>query len=319
MNSIEGHPAVSVIIPTYNRARYVTEAIESVLAQTFTDYEILVIDDGSTDSTKALLQPYLSKIIYIHQENRGVSAARNKGLKAAKGEWIAFLDSDDIWLPKKLEIQFEDIQHHDNIDLHICNGEYVDGHTVQNMFLLRGITDHKQSLKLINNPFVHFCKFKYACLPSVVLKKKSIYFNGSMQYLEDFEYLAKIAVNSQSWLLRTDILVKYFRRSESSALSLTQRCNDDLRFRMLAGNAVADNLEKVISLDKHQYRYMSSVKTFRSNNYFSYAIKCQNPKEARGYLLKGLLARISLKNLLKYLTYYSKTWVDKSLEHDDKL
>ena len=96
---------ISVIIPTYNRAEHVTKAIDSVLAQTYTDYEIIVVDDGSTDNTKELLLPYMDRIRYIYQENAGVSAARNNGIRAASGRWIAFLDSDDIWFPDKLSRQ----------------------------------------------------------------------------------------------------------------------------------------------------------------------------------------------------------------------
>ncbi|HEY9809668.1 MAG TPA: glycosyltransferase [Halomicronema sp.] len=99
-------PQVSVIIPSYNCERYIVEAIESVLNQTYTEYEIIVIDDGSTDNTRLVLEPYIEKIHYIYQENQGVSAARNRGIKEAKGEFIAFLDADDFFiLPTKLEEQ----------------------------------------------------------------------------------------------------------------------------------------------------------------------------------------------------------------------
>ncbi|AGF79905.1 glycosyl transferase [Desulfocapsa sulfexigens DSM 10523] len=96
---------VSVIIPTYNRAHSIVRSIESVLSQTYSNFEIIVIDDGSIDRTKEVLRPYMSKIIYLYQENKGASAARNAGVKIAKGEWIAFLDSDDCWLPEKLHRQ----------------------------------------------------------------------------------------------------------------------------------------------------------------------------------------------------------------------
>lgn len=98
-------PLISVIIPTYNRAKYVTKVIDSVLSQTYTDYEIIVVDDGSTDNTREVLGSYMDKITYKYQENAGVSAARNTGIRIASGQWIAFLDSDDIWLPDKLASQ----------------------------------------------------------------------------------------------------------------------------------------------------------------------------------------------------------------------
>ena len=101
---------VSVIIPTYNRAAYIVEALESVFAQTYGDCEIIVVDDGSTDDTKAVLQSHMARIRYIYQENAGVSVARNTGISAATGEWIAFLDSDDQWRPTKLERQLACVQ-----------------------------------------------------------------------------------------------------------------------------------------------------------------------------------------------------------------
>ncbi len=98
---------VSVIIPTYNNGRFLPEAIESVLAQTVRPLEIIVVDDGSTDDTSERLRPYATRVIYRHQANQGVSAARNLGILAASGDFIAFLDSDDVWHPRKLEIQLE--------------------------------------------------------------------------------------------------------------------------------------------------------------------------------------------------------------------
>jgi len=98
-------PSVSVLIPTYNRSGLIVNALESVLAQTYNDYEIIVVDDGSTDATMQKLQPYRERIRYVYQENRGVSAALNKGIDIARGEWISVLASDDIWHATKLERQ----------------------------------------------------------------------------------------------------------------------------------------------------------------------------------------------------------------------
>jgi glycosyltransferase involved in cell wall biosynthesis len=98
---------VSVVIPTYNCGHYLTEALDSVLGQTVTPQEILVIDDGSTDDTRERLIPYAKQIRCIYQENQGVSAARNQGIQESQGELVAFLDSDDVWHPRKLELQME--------------------------------------------------------------------------------------------------------------------------------------------------------------------------------------------------------------------
>lgn len=96
---------VSVIIPTYNRARLVSETIDSVLAQTFDDFEIIVVDDGSTDDTEQVLKSYGDKIRYIRQVNGGVNNARNHAVSIAKGEYIATLDNDDLWKPYKLQLE----------------------------------------------------------------------------------------------------------------------------------------------------------------------------------------------------------------------
>ncbi len=121
-------PEISVIIPTYNRGNLIVEAIESVLAQTYSDFEIIVVDDGSTDDTAAKLQPYLDRVRYAVQRNRGVAVARNTGIQLAQGEFICFLDSDDLWEPGKLEAQLRFANDHPEcalISTEICgfNGE----------------------------------------------------------------------------------------------------------------------------------------------------------------------------------------------------
>jgi glycosyltransferase involved in cell wall biosynthesis len=98
-------PLVSVIIATYNRARWLPGTIESVLAQTFRDFELIVVDDGSTDNTTAVLQPFDGRLRYTHQVNAERGAARNTGMRIASGEFVAFLDSDDLWTPTKLEAE----------------------------------------------------------------------------------------------------------------------------------------------------------------------------------------------------------------------
>lgn len=102
-------PKVSVIIPTYNCAHYIGNAIESVLRQTFTDYEIIVVDDGSTDNTREVVEKFVaqhpSRVRYLYQPHQERAVARNQGIQAATGEYIAFLDADDEWLPHKLALQ----------------------------------------------------------------------------------------------------------------------------------------------------------------------------------------------------------------------
>ena len=100
-------PTVSVIIPTFNRSKLVVNAIRSVLCQTYRDYEIIVVDDGSTDDTAEALTPYMDRIRYVYQANLGPGAAQNRGIQLARGKWISILASDDLWLPTKLEAQLK--------------------------------------------------------------------------------------------------------------------------------------------------------------------------------------------------------------------
>ncbi len=132
-------PQISVVIPTYNRARIVSKAIESVLAQTHPAAEIIVVDDGSKDDTRAVLAGYGDRITAISQENGGLSAARNTGIRAARTEWVAFLDDDDEFTPDRLAIAAETIALHPAIDVHATNTAIVneDGSELD-MFALRG-------------------------------------------------------------------------------------------------------------------------------------------------------------------------------------
>jgi len=105
-------PQVSIILPVYNCERYVEEAVESIFRQTFRDFELIVVNDGSSDGTERRLQKYLGRMTYLRQEHRGPGAARNRGLQIACGPLIAFHDADDIWFPRKLERQVEFAQAH---------------------------------------------------------------------------------------------------------------------------------------------------------------------------------------------------------------
>lgn len=110
---------VSVVLTCYNGARWISGAIESILAQTYEDFELLVIDDGSKDNSKDMVASYLcdERVRYIYQENRGFSAAVNKGIKESSGDLIGFIGQDDLWMPDKLELQLKYLREHKDVDL----------------------------------------------------------------------------------------------------------------------------------------------------------------------------------------------------------
>lgn len=121
-------PTVSVVIVTYNKADTITAAIESVLRQTYTDYEILVVDDGSTDDTADQVRAFGSKVRYLPKKNGGTGSARNLGIGQAQGRYVAFLDGDDLWLPRKLEIQMAAFEREPAIIACQCSAHCVDNH-----------------------------------------------------------------------------------------------------------------------------------------------------------------------------------------------
>lgn len=116
---------VSVIIPTYNRERYICEALESVFAQTYPEFEVIVVDDGSTDNTEEALKSYLDRIKYIYKSNGGPASARNAGMKASKGKYVAFLDSDDLWLPNKLQLQVTFLEAHPDYAMVVSDYDFI--------------------------------------------------------------------------------------------------------------------------------------------------------------------------------------------------
>jgi glycosyltransferase involved in cell wall biosynthesis len=198
-------PLVSVIIPTYNRCAILERAIESVLGQTFTDYELIVVDDGSTDETADLLDRYRNRVKVIRQENRGVSAARNTGIRASKGELVALLDSDDSWLPNKLERQ---VAFFDACpEALICQTEEI---WVRNG---RRVNPKKRHLKYSG---MIFEKTLPLCLvsPSAVMMRRSLIkevgmFDETLPACEDYDLWLRITWKHPVHLIDTALIVKH--------------------------------------------------------------------------------------------------------------
>lgn len=212
-------PNVSVIIPTYNRAKFVTKAIDSVLAQTYSDYEIIVVDDGSTDNTREVLGPYMDKIIYIYQENAGVSAARNTGIRVASGQWIAFLDSDDIWFPDKLSCQMEYIN---RVGAKLCFTNAV----VEEPELLQQDDQNKCFAKrweMFTEPFdLMLDDFRRPYLPTMVIERSLLdrvgYFDENLTVAEDTRLIYNLVFETPFAYIYTP-LVRIDRTNQRKGLT----------------------------------------------------------------------------------------------------
>lgn len=198
------NPMVSVIIPTYNRAWIVKESILSVLAQTFQDYELIVVDDGSTDHTHAILDELQDRIEVIHQKNSGVSAARNHGVAAAKGKLIAFLDSDDLWMPGKLAIQTEFFA--SNPDIRICQTDEI---WIRNGCRINPKKYHKKPSGEIFLPSLALCLVS----PSAVMMEKDFFtlmggFDETLPACEDYDFWLRIGCKYQVSLIPQPLVIK---------------------------------------------------------------------------------------------------------------
>lgn len=218
---------VTVVIPTYNRARFVTRAVESVLAQTYADYEIIVVDDGSTDDTKEALRPYEGCIRSIYQENAGVSAARNTGISAALGEWIAFLDSDDEWLPEKLAVQMDCVSMHPEIVAHVTNAKIIlsEGEPPLDLFTVQGRPGYGLVEPVIERPLADLLTRQFFT-PSLLVRRQTVLdlggFDVTMPIYEDSDLMRRLAMEGP-WGVSNRCLVLAFRRDEPLEMNLSRQ------------------------------------------------------------------------------------------------
>jgi glycosyltransferase involved in cell wall biosynthesis len=158
---------ISVVLPCYNRVDFLAKSVPSVLNQTYKDWELIVVDDGSSDGTATYTSEIKdSRVHYIRQENAGVAAARNAGILASRGEWIALLDSDDYWMPGKLEAQLD--FHQQNPDILISQTEEI---WIRNGRRVNSMNKHKKRSGWIFEPSLDLCLIS----PSCVMIHRSIF------------------------------------------------------------------------------------------------------------------------------------------------
>ena len=185
-------PLVSIITPVYNGSQYLSEAIESALAQTYKNFELLIVNDGSTDNSADIIRPFLkdSRIIYIEQKNAGVAAARNTALKQARGKYIGFLDQDDLWLNNKLELQITALEKDGSLALVHSRQDFIDSHGNKKKY--DWITEGEGYCFREN-----FIKNRIAVL-TVLIRKKIIdeigFFNEQLSGADDYEMWLRVTL-----------------------------------------------------------------------------------------------------------------------------
>jgi glycosyltransferase involved in cell wall biosynthesis len=191
-------PKVSVVTTTYNCATYIVTTVECVLAQTWRDFEYIVIDDGSTDNTRELLEPYLDRITYIHQENMRYSPARNRGIRAAHGEYLAFLDSDDLWEPTKLEKQVAVLDQHPEVALVHTRTDFIDTQGQPTRFSGMQVFGPEGDQVVIGDPRKELFFGAHVLTPSSAMVRRSMLdaagaFDETLSYGEDWDVWVRLA------------------------------------------------------------------------------------------------------------------------------
>jgi glycosyltransferase involved in cell wall biosynthesis len=290
-------PKVSVIIPTYNSARFLPEAIESVLKQTFQDLEIIVVDDGSTDNTGEVVAPYLDRITFSEIPNGGPARARNRAIRESSGEYVAFLDADDIWYPHKLERQ---------MGVFSSNRQYG---LVHGDASLKNRTwfSNKKSRKtgwvfseLLENCFI--------ILSSVVVKRdcleKAGLFNKDFVPWEGYDLWLRIASGNQIGVVNAPLLLRRIHDSNLFFSSPLDEVTSLIAVLKQWDNAAGANRSTINRRLKNQYSRLSLNCSARGLH--SQARQALRESFARGLSPKGLaclglsmLPTFALRYLLK--------------------
>lgn len=203
---------VSIIVPVYNAEQYIRRCLDSICQQTFTDFELILVDDGSTDGSGAICDEYAvkdSRICVIHKTNEGVSIARNAGLDKAHGEWIVFVDSDDYLLPDGLSLLYE------NVTLTSADCLLAGSRVIQNNRIRDFIKPTSQSSNNVLKNIYHNALWAYI-FKSSIIQKNNIRFVPNLAYSEDQVFLCEFALNSKTITYIEDPVYVY-RKNETSA------------------------------------------------------------------------------------------------------
>lgn len=197
-------PIISVIIPTYNRGWILKEAVDSVLSQEFYNFELIVVDDGSEDNSPDILASYGDRIKVIRQENKGVSSARNRGIASSSGRYIAFLDSDDLWLPGKLSAQFAFFE--SNPGALICQTEET---WQKNGKRVNPGKRHKKMSGFYFEKALELCMVS----PSAIMVKKNLFdmvglFDETLPACEDYDMWLRVNCRHPIYLIDTPLIIK---------------------------------------------------------------------------------------------------------------
>jgi glycosyltransferase involved in cell wall biosynthesis len=221
-------PKVSVNLCCYNSEQYLRETIQSVINQTYTDWELIVINDGSIDSTESIVYEYKDMgypIIYHYQENQGLGSSRNKALSLSRGDYISFIDHDDVWLDSKLEKQVSVLEKNIDVDF-----------TYSNFYSLSNNKKTIFSKKCLPHGYVFgdFLRYYPVAVVTVMFRKKALdgfnqLFDEKLKLSEDFDLFMRILYRSRAWYMNEPLAV-YRVHSNMSSLKFIEKWPDEMEY-----------------------------------------------------------------------------------------
>lgn len=265
------NPMVSIVIPVYNASNTISTTLESVRNQTYKDFEIIVVNDGSKDSSEHVINEYINthkdlKIKFVSQLNQGVSKARNAGMKMAKGDLIALLDSDDEWLPNKLERQIRILNETPSIDF---LGTNRNGEHFQKFLNLKFEVLTRISAKNL------LCKM-FFITPTVIFRNNILndvgFFDESQNYCEDANYFIRVAIKKECYLLNESLVITgggkthFEERGLSSNLWAMQK-GEFVNLNYALKAKIINLFEYFLIFNYYLFKYMRRVLLIKKRNF----------------------------------------------------
>lgn len=309
---IQNHakPKVSVIIPTYNRASILIEAIVSVLNQTFQPFEIIVVDDGSTDNTAQVIKPYSESVFYIRTENQGVSSARNRGIIEAKGDWVAFLDSDDTWHPEKLNRQVQCLSGSDS-KLCFCASTAEFGNRIDDIHLMDPDLHPGESQTYAKKDCRIFKFPRHPFIQAMLIQKSALIqsgpFDESLSVAEDTKLIYQLVLDHDYTLLN-DTLVKISRNRSGPGLSDTMDPQSAFQRYSCYSRVQSEAAWRLLRIDKDTARILEKNMRYFQSRQAELACALHQRDFAKRYAMISLSVTNGLADLarnLLILTAYS--------------
>lgn len=269
---MKGSPLISIVTPTYNRANFLPEAIESVLSQDYENYELLIIDDGSTDNSKDVIEKYMDskKIRYLYQSNSGQSVARNRGIEEANGDFICFLDSDNRWLPGKLSASVEAFERNPEAD--IVYGDVV-------LINEQGHEFSRKNMKRYSGKITtHLLKDNCVSMNTTMSKTNSIRavggFSGQVKVADDYDLWLRLSAEyTYKYIPKLMADYRVMTNQISSDKKRRFSSNEEIIRRFLVANpnllSVSEQRDALNFFYTRAARHFSGTKNFKlANKYF---------------------------------------------------